>query len=170
MPRLHMLRRKVKWDSYHESRLAFGWLAIFPSASSSQLMNVLGYIVCNGHQYHCDCVSPPQPVNTISVSSPNYSGRVSGLNLSMRCQLVGKYIFPDGFRGILAKYFNFRQAFTWDWLMSIPEEIKMCRKRNFTFAIALYFLARWVPHIFYRNHSDTFLELAHSQTVQWSLC
>jgi hypothetical protein len=33
-------------------------------------------------------------------------------------------------------------AFIWDWLMSIPKEIEMCRKRKVSLAVVVYFLSR----------------------------
>jgi hypothetical protein len=37
---------------------------------------------------------------------------------------------------------NPSKAFSWDWLMSIQEEAKMCRQRKFGVAIIAYFLSR----------------------------
>ena len=45
------------------------------------------------------------------------------------------------------------KAFCWDWMMSIPEEIKMCRKGKISAAIIAYFVSRCdsrFPYV-YRN-------------------
>jgi hypothetical protein len=36
----------------------------------------------------------------------------------------------------------FAQAFIWDWLMSIPEEIAIVRKRRFRLPTVAYFMSR----------------------------
>jgi hypothetical protein len=36
----------------------------------------------------------------------------------------------------------FMKAYIWDWLLSIPEEIKMCRQRKFSLPVAVYFFSR----------------------------
>jgi hypothetical protein len=87
-------------------------------------------------------------VGTLSVSS-NYFSK----NLAEICHHCGK-------------------AFIWDWLMSIPEEIAICRQRKFGPAIVAYFLSRSVTILpfFLLQHFDGTLESGRLGTAQWQRC
>jgi hypothetical protein len=82
----------------------------------------------------------PNPFTPLAFLPPALAGQHEAAIYVSVAMLSARTVLPSMLRLYWA-HFNLK-AFSWDWIMSLPEEIKMCRQREFTPAIIAYFLSR----------------------------
>ena len=80
-----------------------------------------------------------ESTHSTGISSSSCSRSISGRLLCLCRHTVGK-CFKNGVYNNLI----FTQAYAWDWLMALPEELSMFSKRGSKLTLAAYFLSRWV--------------------------
>ena len=93
----------------------------------------------DGDQRH----AAPEPVHSISIFTPASCHTISDGDLRIHLCFICE-CFLNILDSPAQLFFSFSpKMYLWDWIMSIPEEIRMCRQRNFAPAMVVYFLSRW---------------------------
>jgi hypothetical protein len=82
----------------------------------------------------------PNPLTPMAYLPPGLAGEYQGVTYLYVGTLS---VSPKCYKRILAKSMHrLAKAFVWDWLMSIPEEYEVCRKRQLSPVVVAYFVSR----------------------------
>ena len=94
------------------------------------------------YHYHV-WLDPPsgnlESIHSTGISPSSYSRSISGCVLCL-CRHAGGKCFENG----IYRSLTISQAYGWDWLMALPEEITMFGKGGSKLVLVAYYLSRWV--------------------------